>query len=268
MFCCPICGSALIKEKNALLCPSGHSFDRARQGYAHLLPSNKMHSKIPGDTREMVESRRAFLTAGHYKPFKDKLMSLSKELAVESGIILDTGCGEGYYTHGLKSACPTSEVYGFDISKFAVKAAAGMYKDIDFAVASVFSIPFAKDGVDLLTNVFAPVAQDELCRVLKPNGYLIMAVPGPRHLWGLKETLYESPYENTVTDTAYRGFSLKERIEVKARIHLEGQELWQIFTMTPYYWKTDINGGERLKDKNELDTEIHFDFLLYRKIER
>ena len=44
--------------------PQGHSFDVARQGYVHLLPVNKMHAKLPGDSREMVESRRRFLEGG------------------------------------------------------------------------------------------------------------------------------------------------------------------------------------------------------------
>ena len=35
---CPICGAPLAKRERALVCPSHHSFDIARQGYVNLLP--------------------------------------------------------------------------------------------------------------------------------------------------------------------------------------------------------------------------------------
>ena len=54
-FCCPVCGGTLERREHAAVCGNGHSFDIARQGYLHLLPPNKMHSKLPGDSREMVE---------------------------------------------------------------------------------------------------------------------------------------------------------------------------------------------------------------------
>ena len=38
-----------------------------------------------------------------------------------------------------------------------------------------------------------------------------------------------------------------------------------LFSMTPYYWKTDVEGGERLRALDVLETEIKFDFLVYRK---
>lgn len=65
-----------------------------------------------------------------------------------------------------------------DISKFAVKAAAGKYKGIDFAVASLFHLPCAENSADVLTDVFAPIVPEEFFRVLKPGGVMILAVPG------------------------------------------------------------------------------------------
>mgnify|MGYP000603413190 CR=1 FL=1 len=63
----PLCGGPLARQEHRAVCPQGHSFDVARQGYVHLLPVNKMHAKLPGDSREMVESRRRFLEAGYYE---------------------------------------------------------------------------------------------------------------------------------------------------------------------------------------------------------
>lgn len=267
LFTCPACGGTLIHTGSALLCPKGHSYDLARQGYVHLLKPNQMHAKIPGDNKQMVDARRNFLEKGYYNPFSAKLTELCTALITEeSPVILDAGCGEGYYTAAIKAACPQARVYGFDISKFAVKAAAGKYKGIHFAVASVFHIPFGDNTADLLVNVFAPMAEGELCRVLKPGGFLILAVPGKRHLFSMKEILYENPYENQEQDTPYEGFQLRERIPVQETITLNRENLWQLFSMTPYYWKTDVTGSENLKNTQELTTEIHFDFLLYQRM--
>ena len=57
---CPLCGGALQGE-NDLKCEKGHCFDRAREGYWHLLPVQSMRTKAPGDSKEMVAARRAFL---------------------------------------------------------------------------------------------------------------------------------------------------------------------------------------------------------------
>ena len=64
LFCCPLCEKPLRREEGAYRCPSGHSFDIAREGYTHLLPANRKHSTAPGDDREMAAARRDFLSRG------------------------------------------------------------------------------------------------------------------------------------------------------------------------------------------------------------
>lgn len=233
IFCCPACGGALERRESALVCPKGHSFDVARQGYVHLLPVKQMHAKVPGDTKQMVDARRRFLALGHYDAFRDTLRRLVSEHLPQGGTVLDAGCGEGFYTAALAEAAleKNGRTAGIDISKFAVKAAAGRHKGIDFAVASLFHIPCAAESVDVLTDVFAPIVPAEFHRVLKPGGTMILAVPGARR-----------------------------------EITVEGAEnIEALFSMTPYYWKTDVAGGERLRRLNTLETEIKFRFLVYRR---
>lgn len=269
-FCCPICGGELTCGERNAVCPQGHSFDRARQGYFHLLPVQKMHAKIPGDSPEMVSSRRRFLERGYYQPFQSELCKLVRErlenIPPEKAVILDAGCGEGYYTGALGRVLPQAAVYGFDISRAAVKAAAGKYKGISFAVASSFSIPVPDEFCHLLIDVFSPLAQTEFARVLRPGGDFIYAVPGQRHLMGLKEILYEQPYENPRQETEYPGFSFIARHEVKREIWIpDAETALDLFAMTPYYWKTGVEGGRRLGETKGFSTEISFDFLVYRK---
>jgi len=272
IFTCPICKGMLHQQDKAYACANGHSYDIAAEGYVHLLPPNKMHSKIPGDNKQMVASRRGFLEAGFYQLFSDKLNELVHEcIGVQDPILLDAGCGEGYYTSRLYDYMAIRglfpQVYGFDISKFAVKAAAKKYKQIRFAVGSIFSIPVEDDAVDCVIDVFAPIVEAELNRVLKPGGFLILAVPGVRHLYGLKEILYENPTENEYKQEEYAGFAFVKRVPVLGDIVMNGNQIiMDLFAMTPYYWKTTVEGGERLKQTNHLSTHIEFDFLVYQKI--
>lgn len=269
-FCCPICGRALRREGRSLRCEANHSFDIAAQGYVHLLPANKKHSALPGDDKQMVAARRDFLEAGWYQPFSDRLNQLVADFLrpEDRPLLLDAGCGEGYYTGRLAAALdPRVRIAAFDISKSAVQAAAKRYPRVSFAVASAFSIPVADGAVDCLVNVFAPMAQREFLRVLRRGGRMIYAVPGARHLFGLKQVLYEKPYENPVRDVEYPGFRFLERVPVRADCSLSSaKEIRALFAMTPYYWKTPREGAQRLFALERLETEIAFDFLVYEKI--
>ena len=274
IFRCPICKAPLQDSSAAVHCTGGHSFDKAAQGYVHLLPPNKMHAKLPGDNREMVVARRRFLEAGFYKPFRDRICSLiSDELRDKvSPLLVDAGCGEGYYTDAVRCAaeevCRSPVVCGFDISKLAVKAAAGRSRALRLAVASCFDIPVQDSCADVLLSVFSPIVSAEFARVLKPGGMLLLAVAGEQHLLGLKQLLYDAPYLNAYKETHYAGFDFEDRISVRTHATLTNSDLIaDLFTMTPYYWKTPIEGSQRLQQATQLETELSFDLLIYRRQE-
>ena len=121
IFCCPICGGPLERGPSAYSCPAGHSFDLAREGYVHLLPANRMHSKMPGDDKGMAAARWAFLSKDYYAPLRDALCSIALANTGPAPSVLDTGCGEGYYTSGvyqaLRRAGRSVTLAGTDISK-------------------------------------------------------------------------------------------------------------------------------------------------------
>ncbi|MGG7507149.1 putative RNA methyltransferase [Plantibacter sp. YIM 135249] len=66
---CPICGEPLTLADRQLRCPSKHSFDIAKQGYASLVVGGR--TPKTGDTAAMVEARDAFLRRGAYEPIAD-----------------------------------------------------------------------------------------------------------------------------------------------------------------------------------------------------
>ena len=257
LFVCPICGAALEREPGRYRCPAGHSYDVAREGYTHLLPANRKHSKMPGDDKGMAAARSVFLSRDYYAALRDALCRLALDYAPEHPAVLDTGCGEGYYTsavyRALRDAGKAPCMAGTDISKAILRRAAKREKDVEFAVASSYHLPVADRSIDLLLNCFSPLALEEFRRALRPGGTFLYVVPSEKHLWELKQVLYDHPYPNEVKETPYEGFAYAEIRHVEDRIRVLGQEdIHALFQMTPYYWKTPKSGCQRLAALEEL----------------
>ncbi len=265
---CPICGGSLTAEGKSLRCEKNHCFDRAKSGYVHLLPSNRQNAKLPGDNPEMVRARRRFLAKGYYAHLLTALTQAVQDYLPADGTLLDAGCGEGYYTTGIRTALPAAErsFYGVDIAKSAADLAARGDKETDFAVGSVFHLPVQAGSCDVVLSIFAPYCGEEFRRVLKPGGHLIMAIPAARHLWQLKAAVYEKPYENAVKDYALEGFSFAERRIAQREIFLENpQDIADLFSMTPYAYRTGAAQRERLAALRTLSTETAFEILIYKR---
>ena len=273
---CPLCGEPLTGD-TALKCGRNHSFDRAKERYWHLLPVQSMRTKAPGDSKEMVAARRAFLNAGYYGIFGRALggaVSCVRRFHRGRYAAPPAGCGlRRGLLHGQAAVCLHERgvdawAAGFDISKVAVRMAAKRYPSLELAVGSAYHMPVADRSVDCLTSVFAPIVPGEFARVTKPGGVLILAVAAPRHLFQLKEAVYAQPYENETKDTAYAGFTFLKRVPVRGEITLKnGNAVRDLFTMTPYHWKTSVEDREKLEALTGLTTEIGFDFVCYRRQE-
>lgn len=269
-FLCPVCGAALEEEKGCLRCGSGHIFDKARSGYVNLLPPNGKHAKLPGDNKLMVNARRDFLEKGYYAPFAEAVAAVAaKHLAGKRRpVLLDAGCGEGYYTEMVcRALAPMEpEVFAVDISKFAADKCAKRCKGVHCAVGSVYHLPLPAESCDGVVSLFAPYCGEEYLRVLKPGGIFLMGIPDRMHLWELKAALYEKPYENEVKDFALEGFELLENVPVEGTIHLPcNEDIRNLFSMTPYYYKSGVDTDEKLRKLEQLDTRIAFQVLAYRK---
>ena len=271
LFRCPLCAAPLEREAGAYRCGGGHSFDVAREGYVHLLPPNQKHSALPGDDRDMVLARREFLSKGYYQPLLNTLCSQILAVSGETPVLLDAGCGEGWYTAGvcraLRAAGKRPRAAGTDISKFALRAAARREREAEFAVASSYRLPLADGSVDVLLNCFSPLALEEFRRVLKPGGRFLYVVPGPRHLWEMKEILYENPYPNEEKETPYEGFAYREIAPVEETVCLDCREdIQNLFRMTPYFWKTPRAGAERLAALETLTVRTSFRVHVFEKL--
>jgi len=188
MFRCPICASELCRGDDAWRCGAGHSFDVARQGYVNLLPADRKHSRHPGDALSAVQARRAFLDGGHYVPLAERVAALAVSLQPQT--VVDAGCGEGYYLGAVGRTCPKALRIGVDISKDAVRYAAGRDKNAVWLTASAADMPVDDAVCDLMLCMFAYTFPAEFARVLRPEGRLLQVLAGENHLAALKSVIY------------------------------------------------------------------------------
>lgn len=260
---CPQCGEALATEKTTWLCPKGHAFDVARQGYVNLLAVNQKHSLHPGDTKEQVAARKAFLDAGHYAPIAQCLKDiLQKE---QAKCILDVGCGEGYY---LTQAAPAdAEVWGVDISKDAVRYAAVRNKEARWLVATASHLPFKSGSFDCVTAMFSLAEEKEFFRVLKPMGLFVSVTAHPEHLMSLKKIIYPEILEKPQKSAPeYAGFALEHTVELSVPFTLRDNAMVQnLLSMTPHFWRISKEGALRAAQTQNLEDTARVIFRLYRR---
>ena len=248
---CPICEHRLTRQTGSYACPENHSFDIARQGYVNLLTVQQRHSAHPGDTREQVLSRREFLEGGFYAPIAEALIAAAKEYDA-SGPVLDVGCGEGYYCTRLAGAMG-AELTGLDVSKEAVRCAAGKYKNAQWLCATAARMPVADGSAGLLTSLFAITLPEEFHRVLKENGLFFQVLAAQDHLLELKKVIYDRLlFREKNTAPQLPGFSLLESIPIRFSFTVEGQQVQNLFAMTPHLFRVGKSGAERLRNTERL----------------
>lgn len=248
---CPVCGEPLSHPDNdpkRLTCDANHSFDRAKQGYWNLLLAQNKRSKSPGDSKDMLLARRAFLDKGHYQAISDALSQtlitqLSNRNDANPALIADIGCGEGYYSHRLHQALKTANIdhgiLAVDIAKDAARLASAKYKDPEllWMVASGARLPLEPHSLDLITVMFNRLMPEPLAEALKPTGELIAVWPAQRHLIELREHIYDTVRDTELdaTQVLTKYFDEVAISQVNETMTLtEQSDLDQLLLMTPH----------------------------------
>lgn len=261
---CPLCGEELNLEARACRCGRGHCFDVARQGYVNLLPVQQKHSLNPGDTKEQVASRREFLSAGFYRPIADALVTAAAEFGAQ-GPVLDVGCGEGYYSSILARAMD-ARLVGIDISKEAVRRAAGTYKEALWLCASAAKLPVGDGEAGLVTSLFALTVPGEFSRCLKESGLFFQVLAAEDHLMGLKSIIYpELKHKEKDTVPAVPGFRLERSVPIRFTLTVEGKQVRNLLSMTPHVYRISADGAARLAATERLTDTASCVLNIYRK---
>lgn len=271
IFACPVCGGEMyvtddgksVKCRGANKNGKQHSFDFSADGYLSFGGSG-------GDSKEAVAARKMFLrSTSCYLLAALAIRDAVKRYLPECNTLVDAGCGEGYYTSMLADVC--NSVVGFDLSKFACSAGAKQAKkdgkgNLLFATASVFELPIKSGSVDAVTNIFAPCAEEEYCRILRDGGYLFVVGAGKEHLMGLKKAIYDDVYENGQRADLPKNMKHVDCIISHYAMNICGKDhISALFSMTPYYWRTSEGDKEKLAHLDSLVTDIEFEINVYQK---
>ena len=115
-----------------------------------------------------------------------------------------------------------------------------------------------KDGsFDFALSIFAPISGEETARVLKRDGKLIVASSGERHLFEMREVLYEEPREASGSVRCPEGFALEDEEMLSYRVTVDGNDaVRDLFFMTPFCYKTSIKDMEKLSSVNSLEVTV------------
>ena len=206
-------------------------------------------------------SRREFLDGGFYAPIAQGVCHMVKDC---QGPVLDVGCGEGYYGTQVAKALG-AELVGLDISKEAVRYAAGRHKDATWVCGSAARLPMEDQSVGLLMSMFALTLPEEYLRVLKPDGAFLQVLAAEDHLLGLKGIIYDTlTHKEKDSVPALEGFTLVETRNVKFTFTVEGNQVQNLLSMTPHVYRISKEGANRLAATERLTDTASCVINLYR----
>ncbi|MDX8000035.1 23S rRNA (guanine(745)-N(1))-methyltransferase [Xenorhabdus sp. Reich] len=267
---CPLCHSSLLFTHHQWRCENNHQFDCAKEGYVNLLPVQHKRSKEPGDSVEMMQARRAFLHSGQYQALQQKTIERLNEFLPESAtMLLDIGCGEGYYTAAVQEQLNFHRnlaVHGLDVAKVAIRYGAKRYPNVNFCVASSHRLPFADGSLDGILRIYAPCKATELARVVKSDGIVLTVTPGPRHLYQLKELIYQEVHLHPENHEQWDGFELISTETLAYDMSLDGEQAHNLLQMTPFAWRASEKVKADLMSRKQFNCEADFTLKVYRRI--
>ncbi|WP_370979223.1 23S rRNA (guanine(745)-N(1))-methyltransferase [Agaribacterium sp. ZY112] len=263
---CPLCQQTLSLQDRSFRCDNNHCFDIAKEGYVNLLPVQNKKSKSPGDSPAMMQSRRRFLQSGFYQNFAGAQQELLKKHRSEKiNRIIDIGCGEAYYLEQLQNTFTDASLHGIDIAKSGARLSAKQLPNAHISVASAYSLPYFDNDFDIALSVFSPLDEQECARILKTNGLLLTAGPGPLHLKQLAAQVYNTVQEHKGMGLALNDtFELLEQKQIGYKISVNGEQALDLLTMTPYYWSCSEEKKQALLKKQNLEITLDFDLNLYK----
>jgi len=109
----------------------------------------------------------------------EKVLSFVKSVAVDHPLILDVGCGPGWYTDKLAAF---GRVTGIDLSEEAISMARTRFPHISFVAGNIYEhlFPAGHFGIVVSQEVIDHVEDsvsfvDRVADVLRPGGYVILS---------------------------------------------------------------------------------------------
>jgi malonyl-CoA O-methyltransferase len=124
------------------------------------------------------------------------------------GRVLDIGCGKGRFARVLKDSNHDARVVAFDLAEAMLRVVS---KDIAACCGSMTSLPFPDGSFDaayatesLEHAVEIEKAVDEMCRVVKPGGRIVIIDKNAEHWGKLKTPAWEKWFRRSELEKLLR----------------------------------------------------------------
>ncbi len=262
------CELPLERQEHTFRCANGHAFDVARSGYLNLLQPQDRRSLAAGDAKETVRARVRLRERGIGRAVDRALLELSA--AHDAREVVDLGCGVGDHLANLLEGRERRAI-GFDLSADAVETSARRHRDVAWCVANCDRVlPLRSASVDLVLSVDARRPRDEIARVLKPNGFVLVAVPGAGDLRELRAATLEDardlPGLARVVQEFDGVFELVDRRESAETFEFDAEALRDLSLAT--YRNARRREDEKLAALGSLRVTIAHEMGLFRALRR
>ncbi|MGX7112495.1 methyltransferase domain-containing protein [Gemella cuniculi] len=236
IYLCPKCMSNAEIKNISLTCGEKHSYDFSKKGYLHLI-NNYRKTKY---NEELFLARGIIFKNNFYKKVLECLGELISKYSKD--IVVDIGCGEGYYIKELKRLFPEKYFYGLDNSKDAIELATKDDKRNPYIIANLAKLPFRSNSISCILNILTPANYNEFFRVLGDRGYLIKIIPNSNYLREIRSITKNKTYTNDDTIKLIEdNCKIVERIKIYETYQLDEYLAEQFLKMTPLTFSKDIS---------------------------
>ena len=248
------------------MCSRGHAFDIARSGYVNLLQPQDRRSRRAGDTAAAVQARARTMAAGIGRLILVDYVQRAASLAMsDPASVVDLGSGTGDALDALSHARPIDGI-GIDLSPAAADYAARRFPSLTWVVANADRrLPLLDRAVDLVISLHGRRNPAECARILKPGGFVVIAVPARDDLLELRAWVQGRAVERDRTEAVQADhealFTLVDCWSVRERPRLERDALADLLRGT--YRGERAGEAGRVDALATLDVTLASDFLLF-----
>ena len=260
------CGERLTRQGQTLQCVRGHAYDVARSGYINLLQPQDRRSFTAGDSRVVVEARAGLLASGVGAGVMNAFVREAARLDfVDDAPVVELGSGSGEALGALAAIRRITGI-GIDLSRAAATVSARRFPSLTWVVANADRrLPIVDDGVSVVLSLHARRNPAECRRVLRRDGWLLVAIPGPDDLMELRALILG---EAIVRDRAtalieeHAGqFVLRSRTSARERHQLDREALLHLLRGT--YRGVRASASERVAGLDRLEVTLASELFLF-----